>query len=136
MANIQHQITRQYKNQAPGAVALIENPTGNAEINLQDDALPVAANHQYHLAFTRANLQSLCISVGTFASGAVTVYTNNPSGSSPQDTIALSSGQTLIWTLAADGLSKCPFSADVTTIYVTSTAPSTISFKVLALLNQ
>lgn len=139
-----HIVLRSYTPSSGVALKLQEVPSGNAEINLNDPSLAVVANHQYHLAFTRANLQSLCLEVsspsGTSVTGTVTVYTNNPSGSSPQDTIPLTltaaGGQSLIWTLATDLLTKCPFSADVTTIYVTNAATGPVVFNVSALVNQ
>jgi hypothetical protein len=126
-----HNILRQYKTPSGAAIQLAEAPSGNAESNLNDSA-PIAANHQYFRTYTRSKLLSLCIS----ASDAITIYTNNPSGSSPQDTIAIPAapGQTLIWTLAADGLSKCPFSADVTTVYVTNATAAAVPFSISALL--
>ena len=126
---ITHTITRVYKDQSTSAISLVESPTGNSENNI-DDTVAIAANHQIHWAATQANLQSVCL----YASGPVTVFTNNPSGSSPQDTIALAAGQTLIWTLAADLIGECPFSGNVTTIYVTNAGSGSVSFKLRALL--
>ena len=127
-----HNILRQYKGTDGIAIALAEAVSGNAEMNLDDAALAVVANHQYHIAITRANLQSLCFQ----ASGPVTVYTNAISSGSPTDTIPLTTGQTLIWTLAADTITKCPFSADVTTIYVTNAGSGPVTFKMRAVVNQ
>ena len=82
--SVVHNILRQYKTTSGAAIQLVETPAGNGENNLNDVA-PVAANHQFHLALTRAQLLSVCIS----ASDAISIFTNNPSGSSPQDTIVI-----------------------------------------------
>lgn len=129
---ITHTILRQYKDQGPTPISLSESISGNTERNLDVAAVPIAANTQYVFAVTRANLLSVCL----YAADALTVYTNNPSGSSPQDTIALVAGQTLVWTLATDGLSKCPFSGNVTTVYVTNATAATVALKIRSLLNQ
>jgi hypothetical protein len=145
MAAVQHKIIRSYAPSSGIATLLNEFPTGNAEINLTDSGLAVVANHQYAVAFTRANMQSLCIAVSTppgstAVTGTVTVYTNAPSGGAPQDTIALTmtaaGGQALVWTLATDLIAKCPFSANVTTIYVTNAATGPVVFSLFALLTQ
>jgi hypothetical protein len=128
---VTHTVTRQYKDQSSNSILLVEQPTGSAEINL-DVVAPNANNTQYHIALTKANLQSLCI----FAAVAMTLCTNNPSGSAPQDTIALTAGQTWVWTLATDGISKCPFSADVTSFYVTNTSGGAAPFKFRSVTNQ
>jgi hypothetical protein len=130
--SVQHTITRSYKDQSSQSILLTETPTGNAELNLDDAALAVGANFQYHIAVTVANLQSCVI----YASGAVTLYTNNPSGSSPQDTIPLSAGQAYCWTRAGDGAAKIPFSGNVTSFYVTNAGGGPVAFKFRALLNQ
>ena len=132
MANTTHTILRQYKDTSAIPVQLQESVSADTEYNCNVDALPVAANTQIAMAFTHANLQSLCL----FASGAVTIYTNAPSGGSPQDTIPLVGGQALVWTLQTDGIGKCPFSANVTTIYVTNAGSGAVSFKIRSLVNQ
>lgn len=142
MALVTHKLTHTFTPPNGIALSLAENPTGNAEFNLSDPALAVVANHQYHLAFTRANLQSVCIAVSAAAgiTGTVTVYTNAASTGSPTDTIPLqitaAGGQVLLWTLATNLLAKCPFSADVTSIFVTNAASGPISISIYGLLNQ
>jgi hypothetical protein len=129
--SVTHTVTRSYKDQSANTINLTEILVGNAELNI-DDSVAIAANHQIHWACTRANLQAVAL----YAAGPVTVYTNNPSGGGPQDTIALVAGQTLVWSLATDLLAKCPFAADVTTVYVTNAGSGAVAFKIRALLNQ
>jgi hypothetical protein len=130
--SIQHTVTRQYKDRSSAAIQLSESVTGNAEYNLDDSAVPVANNHQYNWAITRANLQSVCL----YAAAAVTVYTNAPSSGSPQDTIPIAAGQTLTWTLQTDLIAKCPFSGNITALYVTNASGGTVQFSVRCVLNQ
>lgn len=128
--NIIHTITRVYKDQSANSITFAENPTGNAEQNI-DDNIAVAANHQVPWAATRSTIASLAL----YASGDVTVYTNDLSSGSPQDTIPLKAGQVLEWTLATDLIARCPFSGNVTTLYVTNAGAGAVVFKVRALLN-
>jgi hypothetical protein len=128
---ITHTITRQYKDQSSVVSAQIESPTGNAESNL-DQLVPIAANTQYHMAFTRANLQSLAF----YSDQPIAIYTNNPSGAAPQDTIPLVAGQVKVWTLATDLLATCPFSANVTTLYITNASAAAANVRIRALLIQ
>ena len=146
MALITHKLTHTFTPPNGLALTLTESVTGNAEFNLSDPALAVTANHQYHLAFTQANLQSVCLAVSAAPGvyGTVTVYTNNPSGSSPQDTIVLTipvsstsgAGQVLEWSLQTNLIGKCPFSGNVTTVYVTNAASGPVSISIYGLLNQ
>jgi hypothetical protein len=122
-----HTVTRIYKDQSTITLSLQETPTGDTEINVSKQ-LSSGTNQEIDFAVTQANLQSLCISTST----ACTVKTN--STGSPQDTISLVAGQCLVWTLATDTIGKCPFSGDVTKIYVTNA--STTGFNIRALVNQ
>ena len=128
---ITHTVTRSYKDQSSVTSQLIEAVTGNAELNL-DVTVPIAANTQYHMAFTHANLQSLLL----YAADAVTIYTNAASTGAPQDTIPLAAGQARVWTLATDLIAKCPFSADVTTLYITNATAASVTVRIRALTNQ
>lgn len=129
--SLQHTVLRQYRDRSSTVLQQNESVTGNAENNF-DQLVPIAANTHYVMAFTRANLQSLCL----YAADAVTIYTNNPSGSAPQDTIPLVAGQCLVWTLATDGLSKCPFSGNVTSIYITNSTAAAVAVSIRSLENQ
>lgn len=128
---ITHHITRTYTGSDGTGLTLVEAPTGNDEGNFSQ-SVPIAANTQYHLAFTRANLKSLTIR----AAGNVSIFTNAASGSSPTDTIAVTATTPRIWTLAGDGLAACPFSADVTTIYITNATAGAVQVEIRALLAQ
>lgn len=129
--SITHVITRKYADTSPNALQKADTVTGNAESNI-DASVPVAANNLIAWTATRANLLSLCLCSDV----AVTVYTNAASTGSPQDTIPLVAGQTLVWVLATDGLSKCPFSGNVTAVYVTNAAGGVAAFKIRAVMNQ
>ncbi len=111
--SVTHTVTRKYKDQSAVEVSLAEAVTSNYEKNA--DIALVGANQPVVYTITRANLKSLLI----YCDKACTVYTNDVSGGSPQDTIAITAGQALVWTLAGDGLARCPFSGNVTAVYVT-----------------
>ena len=130
--SITHTFTRSYKDQSANSMTDVDIVIGNSEDNIDDSIAGSTTNHQIHWAATRANLQSLVFS----SDSAITIYTNNPSGSSPQDTIPLVAGQVNGWVLATDGLSHCQISADVTTIYVTNSNSGAATFKLRAVKNQ
>jgi hypothetical protein len=110
-----HTVTRTYKDESASGLSFNETITSEVAHNL-DKAMSIGTNVQIALAFTRSKLKSIVIS----ADGPCTIFTNAPSGGSPQDTIALVANQVLIWTLATDAIARCPFAGDVTTAYVTN----------------
>ena len=81
-------------------------------------------------AITRANLKALAIKTDQ----AITIKTN--SSGSPTDTITLVGPQCLVWTLQTDTLSKCPFSADVTQIFVTNATGLIANLQIYAITHQ
>ena len=130
--SVTHTVLRQYKDQSASPIYLSESVVGNTENNFDDAAIPIAVDHSVPWACVQTNLQSLCLS----ASGAVTVYTNAIHSGAPQDTIHLSAGQALCWTLAGDGIAKCPFAGNVTAMYVTNAGAAVVAFKIRAVLIQ
>lgn len=129
MAGLTHILLRSYRDLSGVAISLSESITSDRENNI-DKAIVTGANTQLFWSVTRSKLKTLCL----YSDVACTVYTNNPSGSSPQDTIPLTAGQTLVWSLASDALARCPFSGDVTTIYVTNASDA--NFKLRALMSN
>jgi hypothetical protein len=73
-------------------------------------------------AITVANLKYLCI----FADQACTIKTN--SSGSPTNTIVLLAGQLIEWYPASSGeyAPPCPFTADVTALYITTTLATNV----------
>jgi hypothetical protein len=128
---LSHTIQRTFIDTSGVPVVLTEKPTGNNENNF-DASAPIAANTHYVWGVTIANLQAL----GIWALTAIVICTNNPSGSSPQDTITLAAGQVLIWTAATDGSGKLPFSGNVTSLYITNSGAAVAPFKIRALVNE
>lgn len=119
---------------------LAETVTGDFERNVsleipaEEGSPPVdVENYQIDWSVLRAKLQSFAVS----ANGGVTIYTNDPSDGSPQDTIPLVANQVLIWTLQTDGIDRCPFSGDITTLYVTPTIGGVaVTFSIDAIVNN
>lgn len=126
MAGIIHTVLRQYRDTSGVNIQISEAITSDRENNV-DKAIVTGANTLVYWTIDRTKLKTLCL----YSDVAATVYTNNPSGSSPQDTIALTAGQALVWSLASDGLARCPFSGSVTAIYVTNASDA--NFKLRAL---
>ena len=128
--SVTHTVLRQYRDQSSSSISLSESIVGNTENNFDDAAIPISAAHLVPWSCMLSELQSLCL----YASAALTVTTNSPVGSAPQDTIVLTAGQTLIWTLAGDGIGKCPFSNNVIEIYTDNAGAATCAFKIRAVL--
>jgi hypothetical protein len=130
-ANITHTVVRTYKNQGSTARTLSETITGVSEGNHALALAGSSTNHNTGWTYTRANLKSLSIT----SDQAVTLYTNAASGSSPTDTIAIAAGQVLIWTQATDLVARCPFSADVTNVFITNAGGTAANIFIDALLS-
>lgn len=112
-----HTISRSYQDVSGKPIGFTEFVTDDSEIPSFDGQVAAAGtNVQIHIAFTKANLKSVLLK----SDQAVTIYTNDLSSGSPQDSIALTAGQAKIWTLQTDGSGACPFSGNVTTMYVTN----------------
>jgi hypothetical protein len=127
---ITHQIIDVSGNQTAGKLT----ETVNGTTALQEDVSVPATTTNQQLTFpalTQANLQAVGLYVST--GGTVTVKTN--STGSPQDTIVLTNGQVLLWTLQTNLIGKCPFSNNVTTIYVTNGGASAVTFSIRVLTN-
>jgi hypothetical protein len=120
--SVTHTVTRQYRDTSSSVISKADTVTGGTEKNLD---LSVAVGTDIAQAFTldRAILQSICLS----ATGALTIETN--SAGTPTDTIVLTAGQVLVWSLAVDGLSKCPISANITSLFFTNGGAGTVTFQ-------
>ena len=130
--SIAHTVTRSYKDQSANTISFSEAMTADNEDNLDTTLVAATPNQLITWLATRANL----VSVVLYSSVAVTIYTNAASSGAPQDTIPLVAGQTKIWTLATDGIGACPFSGNVTALYVTVAGAVAPSFKLRCLKNQ
>lgn len=119
-----HKVQRAYIDSSSVKVLSEETVTADGELNF--DGSITGSDQAVSFACTQANLKALLL----YSSKACTIETN--SSSVPQDTITLAADQVIIWTLAQDGLPACPFSDNVTAVYVT--VPSgTASVKIRAL---
>lgn len=126
---ITHKITRAYQDSTGASIQYQENPVANSERNITQ-LVPIAANTHYTFALNRANLKSIAL----FSDQPLTIGTNAANGSSPTDTIVLAAGIPLIWSLAQDGLAKCPISANITAgMFITNAAGAAANFQMFAL---
>ena len=119
MAGFTHSEGVTYKNDAGTITSTTNLYTGDLEHNF-DLAVPVSTtNFPTAIAFAQNKIVSFVL----FADQALTVKTN--STTTPQETIALAKGQQIVWTTAH--LEDCPFSADVTNIYLTNASSSVVA---------
>jgi hypothetical protein len=100
--------------------------TGDAEANL-DPVVNTGVADQ-NVAFTLD--QSKALSIFLVSDRDVTIKTN--SSTSPTDTLTLTAGVPKVWTIN-DGLGECPFTADVTGLYISNSsgAQANINLRVL-----
>jgi hypothetical protein len=127
--SLTHTITRAYRDSSGNSITSTENITDDSENDLDIQIAVSTTNELINWNAIRADLKSLSISCDQ----ALTIKTN--SSGSPTDTITLSAGQNIIWSYQTDGLSHCPFSADITTgIYVTNPSSTLVAnFKIRAI---
>lgn len=119
---VQHKITRSYTGLSGTARTYTETVSGANNEVVVNDTVPKSTTDQHTtIALTRANLKSLML----YSSLAVTLCTNAASTGSPQETIQLQAGIPLIWSLAQDGLTDCPFSGNITGFYWTNASGTT-----------
>jgi hypothetical protein len=130
--SLQHTVTRMYGDTSSNVSSQVEKVIDDTEHNFDGQVAAAGTNVLITFALTRASLKSLLL----YSDQAVTIYTNNPSGSSPQDTILLVAGQAKVWTLQTDLLSACPFSGNITALYITNPGGSVANIKVRAMAHQ
>lgn len=147
--SVTHTIVRScVKAAGVAGLAITQTVTGDFENNVsilipaQTGSPLTGANFQINRAYKRSKLQHIEFQ----ASRTCTVYTNAPSSGSPQDTIPLTAvtdingnltGEVESWVLAGDGIARCPFSGDVTVIYVTPPVGGADTlFQILAIENN
>ena len=111
-----HTISRFYRDRSLIPINLTEIPSGNHELNIDDIISSPATDTPIHWSCQRDSLQSIVL----WSDQPLTICTNDLSTGTPQETISLVAGQDVIWTLATDGIDKCPFAGDVTSLYVTN----------------
>ncbi len=125
--SITHTVIRSYRDESGVILTGSTTVTDDSSLNTSVTVAISTTNHEVDWAAVRANLQSLCI----YASQPVTIKTN--SSGSPTDTITMTAGQELNWSLSADTVGRCPFSADVTKLFLTnSSATLTVQVEIRA----
>jgi hypothetical protein len=126
-------VLRSYTDSSKTPIQFQETVTDDTQLPAFDGQIAAATNNvEIFVSFTLANLKAIVLQCDQ----AVTIYTNNPSGSSPQDTIPLVLGQARIWTLQTDGSGACPFAGNVTTMYVTNTGGTIANLKIRGICHQ
>lgn len=125
-----HTIIHAYRDSSGTTITGTESVSADTEINFDGSVAGEATDYEVDWAVTRANLKS----VGIFSDKSITIKTN--SSSSPAETISIAAGQQRIWSLATDLIGLCPFSTNVTKLYITNSTAGAASVKVRALCDQ
>lgn len=120
-----HTRTVTYKDASATTLGTQEAISGVRENNI-DIALGIGTDVSVPYTATRANI----VMLGLISDVDATVKTN--SSGSPAETLVLKAGVALTWSLTGQGLAACPFSANVTGLFVTNAAAA--NFKVRTLL--
>lgn len=97
---------------------------GTSEINLDSQYAASSSNVSLAAAFDVADIQAVIL----LSDQNLTLETN--SGGSPDDTISLIAGVPLEWSRSA-GYFPCPFTVDVTGLFVTCTPAARLRGKIL-----
>lgn len=119
-----------YSTPAGTFVSITGNYPGGTECNV-DQVCANAATTEIDVSFIKNNIQSLIFF--TNVSG-ITIRTN--SNSSPQDTINLSGSKPIPWNTDLGGVYACPFSNNVSKLFVTNTNSSPALFQVRSTANN
>ena len=112
--SITHRITRTC-NDGGTLLNISEDVTSGSAVIVDETIPPAASDLVVACAFVIAKLKEFYITVDA----AMTVKTYN--SVTLKETIVLTAGQAILWTLADAALLVLPFASDVTSIKVTST---------------
>lgn len=101
--------------------------TSGSLVKISEDIPANQTNLPVACAFANAKLKALFI----IATAAMTVYTNDVSGGSPQETIHLIANVPYCWALGGSciGSDASPLAGNVTGLYVTNTTAGTLDVR-------
>jgi len=123
--SIKHTLNASVVSDAGGAgVSGTSEEVGGTEITINSSFAASSTNAALAVAFNYADLQSIVI---TSTRNATIEFNNSTTG---VPTIALIAGVPFLWR-KSDGYFANPFTANVTTSYVTCTSATTIKMKIL-----
>jgi len=121
--------------QTPGAQVVSSTITlvGDTQENLDVNAT-VGPNVLTNAAINliKADIQSLLLTCDQ----NIMLYTNNPLGSTPQDTLNITANVPYVWTVNTGTVFSCPFSNNVTKVFVNNTVNVNAQFKLRSILNN
>lgn len=114
-----------YKSDAGTITSTTETFTGDVESDYDGVIAPSTTNAEIDISVIKNNIKSMVL----FSNVAVTLKVN--SSSVPDDTIVLPAGGQVVWN--TNHPEACPFTVDVTKIFVTNggTAAATLKIRVL-----
>ncbi len=121
-----HKITSSYTTDEGNIVNSVDTQTGSTEVGYDFTVGATTDNQEVDIGFLHANTKSLVF----WSSTALTVKTN--SSSSPTQTISLTAGQALIWTVAHPEAN--PITADVTKLFVSNDTSGIATVKIRVLI--
>lgn len=122
-----HSIGVSYKNDAGSIASTTSTVTGDQELNYDSAVAAGAVNAHVVASILHATLLSVCL----YSDQAVTIKTN--STSSPEETITLAAKQQIAWNNLSTG--ACPFSGDITALYISNPGTVVANVKVRTLSN-
>jgi hypothetical protein len=120
-----HTVTYSWSSPTDAAVTQAITNTNEMESNL-DVAVPMSTtNQEMDVGWTNSLLKSLFI----FSDQTLTLYSNHPSGSAPDNTVTVTANTPVIYQ-AGMGFANPFVTADVTKMYVTNAGGSTANLKI------
>lgn len=128
MAQFTHKVGQTYSTAAGTISSVVSSYTNSVEIGLDDTVPASTTNKEFDVPVTVANIKAMCMTCDK----AVTVKTN--SSTTPQETISLTAGQSLIW--AIDHTETIPFAGNLTKFFVTNAGSADARFRFFTVLDQ
>lgn len=112
-------------NDGAAIISVSETVTSGSAVVIDETIPPSSTDLVVACAFVRAKVKSFFLT----ADAVMTVKTYN--SVTLEETISLTAGQAMQWTLADASLLPLPFAADVTSIKVTSSAGGVLRLRVI-----
>lgn len=127
-SQVTHTMTRSYRAGTNPVRTQTETITCSAENNYKASIPAGSYSVEVDWAVDRSKLKSLSI----YSDQAIEIYTNGLSSGSPVDHLIIPAGKNLMWSLAFDGLTQCPFTASVTALYFQNLGASAANVEISA----
>lgn len=123
-----HTLGVTYKTDAGTITSTTDSYQADCEHDIDDSVPASTTNKEFDIAITKANIKSMVL----YSDQSVTLKTN--STTSPTDTITMAAKKQVVWN--TDSLNSCPFTSDITKIFVTNSTAAAAKLAIRFLLNQ